>query len=54
MNELNSKSAIILLGHGSRVPEAGKHMEQVAIGCGGKGMKNLALTSSMNTAYNML
>ncbi|MBF0526248.1 MAG: CbiX/SirB N-terminal domain-containing protein [Deltaproteobacteria bacterium] len=32
MNELNSKSAIILLGHGSRVPEAGKHMEQVAIG----------------------
>jgi sirohydrochlorin ferrochelatase len=28
----SSKKAIILLGHGSRVPEAGKHMEKVAEG----------------------
>lgn len=28
----NGKSAIILLGHGSRVPDAGKHMEKVAAG----------------------
>lgn len=28
----SSKKAIILLGHGSRVPDAGKHMEQVAAG----------------------
>lgn len=31
MGEVNDK-AIILLGHGSRVPDAGKHMEQVAAG----------------------
>ncbi len=28
----NGKCAIILLGHGSRVPDAGKHMEKVAAG----------------------
>jgi sirohydrochlorin ferrochelatase len=28
----SAKEAIILLGHGSRVPDAGKHMEQVAEG----------------------
>jgi sirohydrochlorin ferrochelatase len=28
----SNKKAIILLGHGSRVPEAGKHMEKVADG----------------------
>lgn len=28
----SNSQAIILLGHGSRVPEAGKHMEQVATG----------------------
>ncbi len=28
----SGKSAIILLGHGSRVPDAGKHMEKVAAG----------------------
>ncbi len=31
-NDCNGKSAIILLGHGSRVPDAGKHMEKVAAG----------------------
>jgi sirohydrochlorin ferrochelatase len=31
-----SKKAIILLGHGSRVPDAGKHMEKVATGLRGK------------------
>jgi sirohydrochlorin ferrochelatase len=30
------QTAIILLGHGSRVPEAGKHMEKVASGLGEK------------------
>lgn len=28
----STKKAVILLGHGSRVPEAGKHMEKVAEG----------------------
>ncbi|MGC8602117.1 MAG: sirohydrochlorin chelatase [Desulfomonilaceae bacterium] len=28
----SNKKAIILMGHGSRVPDAGKHMEKVALG----------------------
>lgn len=32
MEECPAKSAVILLGHGSRVPDAGKHMHKVARG----------------------
>jgi sirohydrochlorin ferrochelatase len=32
LKDAGGKSAIILLGHGSRVPDAGKHMEKVAAG----------------------
>jgi len=32
MSERSGREAVILLGHGSRVPDAGKHMEQVAEG----------------------
>jgi len=32
VRENGKKQAIILLGHGSRVPDAGRHMEQVAAG----------------------
>lgn len=36
LKDTGGKSAIILLGHGSRVPDAGKHMEKVAAGLKGK------------------
>jgi sirohydrochlorin ferrochelatase len=32
LKDSGGKNAIILLGHGSRVPDAGKHMEKVAAG----------------------
>lgn len=32
LKECDAKSAVILLGHGSRVPDAGKHMHKVARG----------------------